>query len=266
MMKKILIWLWIISGAFLVKAQESTAVLDTLYGNDKKIVAVFFPEPIRKAVVGGKHYTFNYNREEAQHLGLLQALPGHNGNLLAVTTKGRVYCYILKYADSLSKLNYFLDESKSIGQEKPIIEMSVNTLGLDSLKMVYYTKYSKFLLNQKPDRLAFNRKDDLILKLHKLVYVNSELFLVIELTNKSMIDFQVDEIKVHRVIGNKKRKSSYQEIPMDTIFTSNTPKIVKAGESKKFVYVLPKYVFEGDERLRIFVDELNGSRTMHIKF
>ena len=47
--------------------------LDTIYANDRKNVALFFPSPIRQGITGASHFVFTYNREKEQYFGLLQA-------------------------------------------------------------------------------------------------------------------------------------------------------------------------------------------------
>ena len=81
---------------------------------------MFFPNPIRQGITGANHFVFTYNQEKEQYFGLLQAKPGDESNLLIVTSNGKVYSYILKYAEKLPKLNYFIPEASSIGNEKPI--------------------------------------------------------------------------------------------------------------------------------------------------
>ena len=87
--------------------------LDTIYANDNKNVALFFPNPIRQGITGASHFIFTYNREKEQYFGLLQAKPGTESNLLTVTSDGKVYSYILKYAEKLPELNYFINENES---------------------------------------------------------------------------------------------------------------------------------------------------------
>ena len=95
--------------------------LDTIYANDQKNVALFFPNPIRQGITGANHFVFTYNREKEQYFGLLQAKPGMESNLLTVTNDGKVYSYILKYKKELPKLNLPLtplcDESNSFTSE-----------------------------------------------------------------------------------------------------------------------------------------------------
>ncbi|MGB3150202.1 MAG: conjugal transfer protein, partial [Maribacter sp.] len=38
--------------------------LDTIYANDQKNVALFFPNSIRQGITGASHFVFTYNREK----------------------------------------------------------------------------------------------------------------------------------------------------------------------------------------------------------
>ena len=100
-------------------------VLDTIYANDTKNVALFFPEPIRQGITGSDNFVFTYNREREQYFGLLQAKPGKESNLLVVNRNGSIFSYIVSYKKQLSKLNYFIPLSNSIGNEKPIVTDSI---------------------------------------------------------------------------------------------------------------------------------------------
>ena len=104
---------------------QSIIVLDTIYANDTKNVALFFPEPIRQGITGSDNFVFTYNREKEQYFGLHQATPGKESNLLVVNRNGSIFSYIVRYKKQLSKLNYFIPLSNSIGNEKPIVKDSV---------------------------------------------------------------------------------------------------------------------------------------------
>src|SRR5699024_1949980 len=101
------------------KAQERK-ILDTIFANDQKNVALFFPAPIRQGITGSENFVFTYNRESEQYFGLIQAKPGKESNLLVVSTTGSVFSYIVKYKEHLNQLNYFISKSDSIGSEKPV--------------------------------------------------------------------------------------------------------------------------------------------------
>ena len=106
----ILFFLFLTAVADPCLAQERK-ILDTIFANDQKNVALFFPAPIRQGITGSDNFVFTYNREVEQYFGLLQAKPGKESNLLVVSTNGSVFSYIVKYNDKLDQLNYFIQNS-----------------------------------------------------------------------------------------------------------------------------------------------------------
>lgn len=239
--------------------------LDTIYANDQKAVALFFPKPIRQGIVGKEHFVFNYNKEEAQYFGLLQATPGTESNLLTITNDGQVFSYILKYATKLPKLNYFIQQKESIGNEKrkvETLEIEKKVVNPYTSRITYFKKFSEYLLNSKPQRLATKWKKGMKLRLQKIIYNVSEVYLVIEIENKSGIDFEVDYLNIYRTNGNSKRKASFQKLQQDVVYKHKMPDSIKNKQHQQFVYVLPKFVLGDNEKLLIELKELKGSRSV----
>lgn len=245
-----------------ISAQQA---LDTIFANEHKNVALFFPSPIRQAVTGASNFVFTYNREKDQYLGLLQAHPGEESNLLAVTKDGQVYAYILKYAKDLSRLNYFVPETESIGNEMPIgetIEPAGESPVSDEKGRAYFKRACENLMRSKPVPVATKSKGRIKLQLQRIGYIDSETYLVLEVENRSEIDFEVDYLKVYRVNGNKKRKSSYQRLEQDVLYRYKMPSAIATGQFQRFVLVLPKFVLDENEKLVVELKELRGSRKL----
>ena len=80
---------------------EQQSPLDTIYANDEKNVALFFPDPIRQGITGSDNFVFTYNREKQQYFGLLQAKPGKESNLLVINQNGSIFSYIVRYKEQL---------------------------------------------------------------------------------------------------------------------------------------------------------------------
>jgi hypothetical protein len=235
--------------------------LDTIYANDKKNVALFFPEPIRQGITGTSNFIFTYNREKEQHFGLLQATPGEESNLLTVTKNGHVYSYILKYKEQLSQLNYFITEKERIGNEQPIV-IKQRPIAKPINRTAYFQKFSEYLLKSKYKSVASKRKRGIKLQLQKVVYNASEVYLVLEIKNKSEIDFEIDYLNIYSVNGNKKRKASYQKLLMEADYKHDMPNTIKAEQSHRLVYVMPKFVLGDNEKLMIALQEEKGSRKL----
>ncbi len=258
-MKTILILITVILSSSL----NAQAVLDTLYANNKKNVALFFPQAIRQGITGASHFVFTYNRETKQYFGLLQAQPGEESNLLVVTEGGLIYSYILKYAEEPPKLNYFISKTESIGNEVPFsVKPKPRQKRLDSIEknLEYFKSFSTYLLKTKSKRLASKQKNGIKIQLQKMVYHKSETYLVMEVSNTSGITFETDFLKIYSVSGNKKRKASYQRLEMKPTYIYNPPNKIWNGQSLRFVYVLPKFVLGNKEKLLVELQELNGSR------
>ena len=248
-----------------VNAQKA---LDTLYANDKKNVALFFPSAIRQGITGASHFVFTYNREKQQYFGLLKAQPGEESNLLVVTDDGKVYSYMLKYKKELPKLNYFISTDESIGMEIPAKATPKTTQKeQDSLikRQEYFQRFAEYLLKTGKKHSKTKRKRGIKLQLRRIAYNASETYLVMELTNTSGITFEIDFLKVYRVSGNKKRKSSFQKLETKPIYTCHMPSKIYNSQSLHLVYVLPKFVLGSKEKLQLELQELNGSRKIVLK-
>ncbi|MRI00259.1 DUF4138 domain-containing protein [Kriegella sp. EG-1] len=253
-------------------AQESQQ-LDTIYANEKMNLALFFPTNIRQGIVGANNYVFSYNRERAQPLGLLKATKGKQSNLLVVTTDGKVYSYIIKYADSLNELNRFVSFSESIGHEHQRESLVIrDTIQLDS-NMVVHKQYPKAFLEksseamlEQPERKnIFKRKEGVSLAIKNMVYFEDLVFMQLEIKNESGIDFDIDYLKVAMVIGNEKRRASYQSVPLKPQYVYKMPEKTRHAETSRFVYVLPKFTLGDNEKLELRLKELKGNRELILK-
>ncbi|TNJ46067.1 DUF4138 domain-containing protein [Tamlana fucoidanivorans] len=242
--------------------------LDTIYANASHNVALFFTEPIKQGITGSDNFVFTYNREKEQYFGLLQAIPGTESNLLTVTKMGQVYAYILKYRDSLTKLNYFINKEESIGREKSITNKrdNLNDVKKHEVRKRFFEGHCKQLLKSKNMRLATKREKGLKLQLQNMDYKENLVYLVLEFTNRTTIDFEVDYLKAFIENGNKKLRASYQKVEQKILFEYGMPKIINSTSKTRFVLVFPKFVLGKTDLLSIELTEKKGNRRMEICF
>lgn len=259
----------ILLSVLFLRGLQAQAPLDTLYANEKKNVALFFPDPIRQGVTGASHFVFTYNREKQQYFGLLQAQPGEESNLLVVTDGGSVYSYILKYADVLPKLNYFITLSDRIGSEFPVLDkQKSDPIALDSVsrRVNSFEQFGDYLLKSKPKHLKSKRQKGIKVQVERIAYFESETYLVMAITNHSGIAFDIDYLEVFRVSGTKKRKSSYQKLLLKPLYKYQMPDRVPNAQSVRFVFVFSKFVLGDKEKLWLELRELHGSRKVRFSF
>mgnify|MGYP001795491121 CR=1 FL=1 len=269
----------IIKGLFLLfTTLSSNAQTDTLYANQTHNLALFFPSPIRQATPGSENFTFSYNRDTPQHFGLLQASPGTNSNLLVITNDGHVYSFTLQYSKGMLRTNRFIGLDESIGHERPIVKIAKSELIQDLMmpetqkktshfrKADYFENLCSSLMLKNTQNLKSKKKGGMTLRLQNMVYHNREVYLVLEIANKSGIDFEVDYLKVFKVNGNKRRKSSFQKLQLIPVYAHNHPSMVNDLSKKRFVYVVPKFTFGDSENLQFELKEKKGSRMMDIRY
>lgn len=258
----------IIISTLSIKAFGQRA-LDTIYANEHQNVALFFPRPIQKAVTGHQGFVFTYNREKEEHLGLLQAVPGKHSNLLVITDHGKVYSFLLVYAKTLPGYNYFVTTEESIGTVRPNQDHENNNIKVtDSLKkqQEQFKSRCSFLLENNPKNLVTKRKRDLWLRLESMTYHSDEVYLVLNIKNKSGIDFELGHLTLSIVNGSKKRRASSQEIPLDVDHIYKKPTVIPIGNHQRFVCVVPKFVLGTKEELKVKLWEKSSGRTLSLLF
>ncbi|WP_026914610.1 DUF4138 domain-containing protein [Christiangramia portivictoriae] len=268
MRKYIIISALIIVSAF-AKAQQQTIPLDTIYANDTKNVALFFPEPIRQGITGSDNFVFTYNREKEQYFGLLQATPGKESNLLVVNRNGSIFSYIVRYKKQLSKFNYFIPLSNSIGNEKPFVKDSVLVESSEELvdnSTYYHQKFCSYLLNRKQriGRIK-KRNEGIILTVENIVFDKDELYFVIEIENNSTLDYDLNFLNLSIETRQKGKRKSLQRLYQEPIYEHNLPSKIKENEMARFVYVLPKFSLSNDRRAILELNEKDGERNIKMK-
>jgi len=124
---------------------------------------------------------------------------------------------------------------------------------------------SDYLLKSSFQSLATKRKKGIKIQLQKMVYDASEVYLVIEVRNKSGIDFEIDYLYVYRTNGNNKRKASHQRLLQEVIYKCEIPNVIVNGQYQRFVFVLPKFVLGDNQKLMLELKELKGGRKIILK-
>ena len=251
-------------------------VLDTIYANEHKNVALFFPEPIRQGITGAEDFVFTYNREKYQYLGLLQATPGKESNLLVIGTNGSIFSYILKYSERLDTLNYFISDSGKIGNENPEFkEEHVDDVALISAtkaeevladKEPYYQNFSSYILRSKRKIGKIQvRQENVLLKVENIVFRRDELYFVLKIDNLSSIDYDLSLLDISVETRKKGKKKSMQKLVQEPVYKFWVPKKVAKGKVSRFVYVLPKFSIAEDKVVVIDLKEQNGERDIKLK-
>lgn len=274
-MKTILLILTIMVSSFIPRQtlgqinKLPQKTLDTIYANDTKNVALFFPKPIRQGLTGADNFVFTFNREKEQHLGLLQAKPGKESNLLVINNNGSVFSYIVMYKKHIDRLNYFIPTTNSIGNERPKIKDSVRIKAIEkriNFNTYYYQKFCSYLLVRKQRiGLIKKRNEGIVMSVENIVFDKNELYFVIQIQNKSTLDYDLNFLKFSIETRKKGKKKSLQRLYQEPIFTYNLPSKIAENETVKLIYVIPKFSISNDRRAILELNEKNGERNLKLK-
>lgn len=264
---KTVILIMIVGFSAFAKAQQALP-LDTIYANEFKNVALFFPEPIRQGITGSDNFVFTFNREKEQYFGLLQAKPGKESNLLVINNNGAIFSYLIRYKSALNKLNYFVKTSESIGNEKPILskvdQAITKEVAVDN-NTFYYNKFCAYLLekNQRIGRIK-NVKENIVLSIENIVFDKNELYFEIQIENNSSLDYDLNFLNISIETRQKGKKKSLQRIAIKPIYKFGLPSRIEANQKTKLVYVVSKFSLSDDRRAVLELNELNGERNIQL--
>ncbi len=255
---------------FFASAKSQThKILDTIYANDTKNVALFFPEPIRQGVTGADNFVFTYNREKEQYFGLLQAKPGKESNLLVINRNGSIFSYIVRYKKQLSKLNYFIPLSNSIGNEKPIKVDSILAESSEERvdnRTYYYQQFCSYLLNRNQHIGQIKKRNEgIVLSVENIVFDKEELYFVIQIENNSTLDYDLNFLNLSIETRQKGKRKSLQRLYQEPTYKHNLPSTIVESETVRFVYVLPKFSLSNDRRAILELNEKDGERNIELK-
>lgn len=257
----------IISYVFVITNAQEKIILDTIYANDQKNVALFFPEPIRQGITGSDNFIFTYNRDKEQYFGLLQATPGKESNLLVINRNGAIFSYIVRYKKQLSKLNYFITTSSSIGNEKPSSNLPIVGKEVNSVsKSDYYLRACNYLVQRKQSfKNLQKRYEGIELSIKNIVFDKEELYFVLQIKNTSTLDYDLNFLEISIQTKQKGKKKSLQRIYQKPLFVYNRPTRIAENETVRMVYVLPKFSLSNDRIVVIELNENNGERNLELK-
>lgn len=265
----------ILLGLVFIQAGRAQEVqpLDTIFANEFYNTVLFFPSPVKQGVVGAENFTFSYNELEAQHFGLLKASVGEDSNLLVHTINGDIYSYILSYKKNLPKLNYFITKEEGIGagwrtSDTRVIENDLKpdqkSEPLDSMirRKEYLEKAATYYLDLQPAKLRSKQKEGIKLSVEKLKYFRDDVFVVVELENRSGISFELDYLRLFLVKGSRKRSGSYQKLQQQQLWSYREPEVVRHGEVRRFVLVFSKFIPGDNEKIVLELREQQGNRML----
>lgn len=265
----------------------------TIYSTSNKNTSLFFPDAIKSGIVGSSNFKFGYNKETPSKIGMLKSTPGEESNLLVITTNGNIYSFIIKHQSTIERLNYFVKDSMSIGNEngekiitpikslnkgeiKPIDNASepkiIKAITVNDFQETVENDttnvYSKKCLLEIKKPAFYNRiygtKDKIFIRLKNITYIDNDLYFALIIENNSTLDYDINYLNFYTVSKNKKRNAVSQMIPYTAKYIYNLPSRVPALSSQEVVFVYSKFSINENKTLLIELSEDNGERIVRL--
>ncbi len=188
---------------------------------------------------------------------------------MVVNRNGSIFSYIVRYKKQLSKLNYFIPLSNSIGNEKPIKVDSILAESSEERvdnRTYYYQKFCSYLLNrnQRIGRIK-KRTQGIVLTVENVVFDKEELYFVIQIENNSTLDYDLNFLNLSIETRQKGKRKSLQRLYQEPTYKHNLPSKIAESETVRFVYVLPKFSLSNDRRAILELNEKDGERNIEMK-
>lgn len=133
-------------------------------------------------------------------------------------------------------------------------------------KKEYFRKTSNHLVNQDPFfGRYFSKNDKILLQLNNVVFANNEIYLVLELKNNGIMDYDINFIDFYVTTKNRNKRISVQEINHEPVYTFNVPKTVRSYKSARFVLVYDKFSVPNKKVAIVDVKEVKGGRNLKLQ-
>lgn len=291
-MKNIFYLIFILSFDHSVISQEINSEGNVIFCTSNKNTNLFFTNPIKKGIVGNQNFTFGYSKDVGSKIGILKAVPGEESNLLVITENGNIFSFIIRYSKDIQKLNYFINDSLSVGNELGEMAVSVNSkrevkeekkekpalaemvtinnfeendlLANDSTAV-----YKKICLKEMVKSTFYNRiygaNSKVTIKLKNISYINEDLYFTLILKNDSSLDYDINYLNFYIKSRNKKKNTTTQTIPYKYKYVHNLPTRIRANENIEVVFVYSKFSINENKIILIEMAEDRGERTISLE-
>lgn len=224
-----------------------------------KTTNILFPYSI-KSVDRGSRDILVQRAKGAENVLHLKA--GRQGfretSLTVITADGRLYSFRVNYAINPRILNLDIQDE---GPSECKIRFSS---GLENQAEV---RYNAALATgyQGKGHHGRDAKYGVSMKLNKLFVQNNMFYFLMELGNKSNIDYNVDQLRVYIKDQKNARRTATQELELKPVYINGDVDRMLGKTNQTIVLVLPKFTIPDKKDFIIQLMEENGGRHLHLK-
>jgi len=179
-------------------------------------------------------------------------------NITVITADGKLYSYILNYADNPSVLNISFkntdeDQTHALFSAATANEAEVQTDAENVVKSKRNIKDVK------------DKKFGIKLQLDAIYLHNDVMYYRIIIQNHSNINYDIEQLRFFIRDQKKSKRTASQELEVYPLYIDSDTSVVKGQSEHVFVFAVPKFTIPDKKYFTIQLMEKNGGRHLELK-
>ncbi len=179
-------------------------------------------------------------------------------NLTVITGDGKLFSFVLDYAQNPSVLNLVLGKALSETGNNLLTPGNYNEAEIKS-----YAK--KAMLENKKWRGVKDKQYGITFRLNGLFIHHNMMYYRIKIENYSSINYDIEQLRFFIRDQKKVKRTASQEIEIKPVYIQNNTSTITSQTSHTFVFAIPKFTIPDKKYLTIQLMEKNGGRHLALK-
>jgi conjugative transposon TraN protein len=192
---------------------------------------------------------------------ILQIKAGRQGfketNLTVITADGKLYSFILSYADNPTTINIRFENT---GTMKPSALFFSATN-----EAVVQAEAAKVAGEKRTVTGARDKKYRMKLQLEGLYIKDEVIYCQIQLENQSNINYDIGQFRFFIRDEKRSKRTAFQEIEIKPLYIYGDTSVIKGQSKNMVVFAFPRFTIPDKKFLCIQLMEKNGGRHLQLK-
>lgn len=179
-------------------------------------------------------------------------------NITVITADGKLYSYILNYADNPSVLNISF---KNTGEDQTHAFFSAATANEAEVQ----TDAENVVKSKRNIKGVKDKKFGIKLQLDAIYLHDEVMYYRINIQNHSNINYDIEQLRFFIRDQKKSKRTATQELEVYPLYIDGDTSVVKGLSEHVFVFAVPKFTIPDKKYLTIQLMEKNGGRHLELK-
>ncbi len=225
----------------------------TLY----KTTNLIFPYAIKSVDRGSKDVLVQVAKGAENILQIKAAKPNFDEtNITVITADGKLYSYILNYANNPSVLNMQIENMKD--EPSPFISTKHPNEAEIQADAKNVLKANRNIRGLKDRTLGIKLQLDGL-------YINNEvMYYRFKLQNKSNINYEIEQFRFFILDQQRSKRTARQELEVHPLHIHGDTQVVASQSEHVFVFAVPKFAIHDKKYLAIQLIEKHGDRNLKL--